>query len=188
MRNALILHGTFSNSKGNWFPWLKRELESRGYEVWVPDLPKSDMPDKNKWLGTIFSNKKWHFDDESIIVGHSAGASFALRVLEEIAEGIKIHKAILVSPAANMGTKPEFFAYRKSLVGEPFDWVKIRKSCDEFFLIHSDKDPYDCGADQGKIIQEKIGGELIIKKGEGHFNLEKGPQYKKFPLLLDLIG
>jgi hypothetical protein len=145
------------------------------------------MPDKDKWLKAIFLNKEWHFNNESIIVGHSAGASFTLKLLEKIPNIIKINKAILVSAAANMGTRPEFFVYRKSLVGEPFNWVKIKKSCNNFYIICSNKDPYDCGIDQGKIIQENVGGKLIIKNGEGHFNLEKGPQYKKFPFLLDLI-
>lgn len=188
MKNALILHGTQGSPRGNWYPWLKKELESRGYNVWVPSLPDSDMPDRDKWLNTIFSNKKWNFDRESVIVGHSAGATFALRVLENIPKGIKINKAILVAGAVNMGIKPEFFVYKKSLIGSPFNWLKIKKSCNKFYLIYSDKDPYDCGVDQGKIIKEKVGGELIVKKGEGHFNLEKGPQYKKFPLILNLLS
>jgi len=72
-------------------------------------------------------------------------------------------------------------------VSQPFNWEKIKKSCTKFYFIHSDKDPYDCGEDQGKILQAHLGGELIVKKGEGHFNLEKGPQYKKFPLLVALV-
>jgi len=52
----------------------------------------------------------------------------------------------------------------------------------------SDNDPYQCGTDQGKIMQEHLGGKLIVKPGEAHFNLEKGEQYKQFPFILKLIG
>ena len=31
MKNALILHGTQGNSGENWFPWLKKKLEEKGY-------------------------------------------------------------------------------------------------------------------------------------------------------------
>ena len=33
-------------------------------------------------------------------------------------------------------------------------------------------------------MQQNLGGELIIKPREGHFNLEQGPEYKQFPLIL----
>lgn len=187
MKNALILHGAGNNSQGNWFPWLKKKLESIGYKVWVPDLPDSGTPDKEKWLDAVFSNKSWDFNEESVLIGHSAGATLILRTLENLPENIKIGKAILVAGPANMGTMPEYFKYKKSLVSQPFNWKKIKKSCTEFYFVHSDKDPYDCGEEQGKILQDHLGGELIVKKGEGHFNLEKGPQYKKFPLILKLL-
>ena len=37
-------------------------------------------------------------------------------------------------------------------------------------------------------MQKHLGGKLIIKKGQGHFNLEKGNKYKKFPLILELLN
>ena len=187
MKNALILHGAGNDHTGNWFPWLKAKLEKNGYKVWVPDLPDSEQPDKKKWLDTVFANKKWVFNDESVIIGHSAGATLILRILEQLPKETKINKAILVSGPCNMGKMPQFCVYKKGLVGDPFNWSKIKGSCNKFYLIYSDKDPYDCGVDQGKMIQENIGGELIIKNGEGHFNLERGPEYKQFPLLLSLI-
>jgi leucyl-tRNA synthetase len=48
-RFALILHGTSGNNQKAWIPWLKSELEERGYEVAAPDLPNSEYPDHDAW-------------------------------------------------------------------------------------------------------------------------------------------
>lgn len=187
MKNALILHGAGNNSKGNWFPWLKNELENKGYNVWVPDLPNSNEPIKSAWLNTIFSNKEWVFDENSLIIGHSAGATLVLRILENLPDNVKINKTVLVSGVIELGTNPDHFIYKQSMVADSFDWEKIKRSAKHFYFIHSDNDQYECGDDQGKIMHDHLGGELIIKKGERHFNLENGPQYKQFLFLLTLI-
>jgi len=186
VKNAIIFHGGGNDSSGNWFPWLKKELEKHGYKVWVPDFPDSEYPDQKKWTSVIF-NKKWQFTDETVLVGHSAGATMILRILEQLPEGIKIHKAILVSGPANLGSKPEFYHYKEGYLKDPFDWQKIKRSSGKFAYFYSDNDPYDCGVDQGKIFQEHLGGDMMLMRGEGHFNLEKGPQYNKFPEILEKI-
>ena len=187
MKNALILHGAGNSPQGNWFSWLKQELEKRKYKVWLPDLPNSDVPNVEGWLNTIFSNKEWQFNNESVIIGHSAGATLILRILERLPEQLKIQKSILVAGIVRLGTKPEYFQYKKSLVEQPFNWEKIKKSCHRFYFVCSDNDPYECGFDQAQIMQKQLGGEIVFRPGEAHFNLEKGPEYKQFPLLLDLI-
>lgn len=187
MKNALILHGAGNSSQGNWFPWLKCELEKLEYKVWSPDLPDSDVPIVDKWLGAIFGNKDCEFNDETVIFGHSAGATCILRILEQLPEGVKIKKAILVGGVVELGTIPDFYPYKRSMVEKPFDWEKIKRSAKNFYFIASDNDPYQCGEDQAKIMQSHIGGQLIIKPGQGHFNLEIGPQYSQFPFLLTLL-
>ena len=37
--NFFIIHGIYATPEANWFPWLKKELESRGNEVIVPKFP-----------------------------------------------------------------------------------------------------------------------------------------------------
>lgn len=188
MKNVLILHGAGNNSQGSWFPWLKGELEKRGNKVWSPDLPKSDEPNQEEWLRFIFSNKDWYFNEDSVFIGHSAGATLILRILERLTDAIQINKAILVAGVVELGTKPELFQYKRSLVENPFNWEKIKKSARKFYFICSDNDPYQCGEDQGKTMQKNLGGELIVKPGEAHFNLEKSAEYNQFPLILGLLG
>ncbi len=187
MKNALILHGADSNPQNNWFSWLKEELKRKDYNVWVPVLPNSETPILKDWLETIFSNPEWEFNEDSIIIGHSAGATLIPRILERIPLGVKIDKAIMVAPYANRGTKSEYFHYKNGLLEKPFHWGKIKNASKHFYFIASNNDPYQCGTDQAKIFQEHLGGELIIKLGQGHFNLERSPEYKEFPLLLKLI-
>lgn len=184
MKNVLILHGAGNDSQGNWFPWLKKELEKKGYKVWVPDLPNSEKPIQKEWLETV---KDWEFDEESILIGHSSGATLILRILENLTAGIKVKKVILVAGPIDKGIIEKFWVYKENITRNPFNWQKIISSSEEFVLIYSENDPYDCGIRHGKLLLEKVGGKLIIRKGEGHFNLEAGEKYKEFPEILELI-
>jgi len=116
MKNALILHGAGNNSLGNWFPWLKKVLEKKGLKVWLPDLPNSDSPDPAVWTKFILSNKDWEFKKHSIMIGHSAGATLILRLLENLPDDIKINKAILVAGYVELGTLSQYFKYKKKMV------------------------------------------------------------------------
>ena len=39
MDNYIIIHGSFGSKDGNWFPWLKKELEKENKDVVVPQMP-----------------------------------------------------------------------------------------------------------------------------------------------------
>lgn len=168
MNNALILHGTKNNSKGNWFPWLKQELEKRNWKVWTPNLPVTNKPRVSRNAKYIFKNKKWNFDKDSVLISHSSGPATIWGILQQLRKGIIVRKCIFVS------------AFIES------DWEKIKTKSSEFIFVHSDNDPYIPLA-QAEELSKRLGAKLIVRKGQGHFNLEKGSQYKKFPLILRLI-
>ena len=186
MKNVLILHGTQATSKSNWFLWLRDELRKKGFKVWLPDLPNPNLPSLTGINKFIFSNKDWEFNQDSIIVGHSSGAIAILALLSELPENIVIDKCILVSffTKNSAGGKWElnrrFFDY-------DFDFTKIKKHAKKFIIVHSDNDPYGPLEDVQDLAL-KLDAQLIIKKGQGHFNLEKGEEYRQFPFLLELIG
>jgi uncharacterized protein len=181
MKNAIILHGTGNTPEGNWFMWLKKELQALGYEVWLPQLPDADMPNAKKY-NNLLLNSGFNFNKETILIGHSSGAVTILNLLQELTENVTVKASFLVGAFKGPLDKRS----RSELFPKPFDFKKIKSRCKKFVFIHSDDDPY-CPFSDAEFLAEKLGGQLHIEKGQGHFNLETGPQYKQFPLLLDLI-
>ena len=59
MKNALILHGTDGTPQDNWFSWLGEELQKKGYQVWVPQLPEADKPNPETYNTFLFGNREW---------------------------------------------------------------------------------------------------------------------------------
>lgn len=180
MKNAIIFHGTSSTPSSFWFPHLKSEFEKRGYKVSIPALPKADHPDLKNWLPTAL---KEDINNETVLIGHSAGAPLILSVLENIS--IQIKQAILVAGYARpKGKNPQ----PEAILQNTYDWQKIKSNVKDLIFINSDNDPWGCNDIEGKYMQKKLGGDLIIKKGEGHMGSDSFNQpYKQFPLLVELI-
>ncbi len=182
MKNVLILHGTSGSSRGNWFPWLKTELEKRDWKVWVPDLPGADTPNVKLYNEFIFGSD-WTFDEESVLIGHSSGSVAILGLLQALPEGKKVKTAVLVGSFKDDLGREDL----KGLFEEPFDFDKIKTRAEKFVLIHSDDDPY-CPLPGAEYLAEKLGGELIIKNGQKHFSVgTAGERYREFPLILEVV-
>ena len=180
MKNAVILHGTGNNSQGNWFPWLKGELKKKDYKVWVPDLPESDRP--NGKLNAEYILKNWELNEDSLIVGHSSGAVTIFSILQALPENKRVAKCIFISAFKNNLGEENL----SDLFTEPFDFSKIKHKAKKFIFVHSDNDPY-IPVEQAVELAKEVDGELIIKPGQGHFNLSSNRPCKEFPFLLTLI-
>ena len=182
MKNALILHGTGNDPTRNWIPWLKKELESRKFHVWAPNLPGADKPNIKRYNEFIFS--QWKFDSDSIIIGHSSGAVAIFGLLQALPEYVVINKALLVAGFTDDLDYPPV----KDMFTKPFDWKKIKRQAKSFILFHSDNDPY-VPLWHGEKMREYFGAELIVMNDQGHFSTTTypGDRYKQFPQLLEKI-
>lgn len=131
-KKAVILHGTANDHTGNWFPWLKTELEKIGYEVWVPDLPDSEHPDAERYNDFLLASG-WDFNN-NLIVGHSSGAVEILALLSVLPKDAKINTAILIGSFAHpFDDDPN--ARRSGLFAKPFDYEYLKTKAKQFIFI-----------------------------------------------------
>jgi uncharacterized protein len=179
MTKAAIIHGTKGSPAGNWFPWLAAELESRGIETLVPSLPTPDGQNLNSWL-QAFDAQVGTLPSESLLIGHSVGAVFALRLLERVKN--PVGTAVIVAGFTGKLGLPEYDALNSSFVFGAFNWPVIRRNSKRIICLAGDNDPY-VPTEQGKEIAEGLGAKLIVIPGGGHLNAEFG--YTNFPRLLD---
>lgn len=85
MNNVFIFHGTEGYPEENWFPWLKQELEQKGYSVFVPQFPSPPVvPAKIAEWFDVLKNYEQNIDENTILIGHSLGGIFTLRILEKL--------------------------------------------------------------------------------------------------------
>ena len=179
MKNACIFHGTSCTPESFWYPYLKTFLETKGYTVWIPSLPNSDKPNLTTQLPYCLDNFK--YNKESVLVGHSSGCPLILSILENLSCKTKL--AILVA-----GFTPQLDKDPYSILQKSYNWEKIKSNCEHFVFINSDNDPLDCNDKQGRIMFDNLGGDLIIRHGEGHMGSDSFNQpYKEFPLLANII-
>ncbi|MFZ1248967.1 MAG: alpha/beta fold hydrolase [Candidatus Saccharimonadales bacterium] len=188
MKTAVILHGTLGSPESNWFAWLKGELESAGYAVWLPQLPHAEQPSLQEWLDFVQTEMPFPFDEDTVIIGHSSGAILALLIAQE--STMRLKAVICVSVFTNEcgeSTATNWQANER-LFDVSFEWQQVTANVQgQIVLIHSDDDPY-VPLPQAEYIAAKVSAELVIIPGQGHFNLEKSPAFNQFPQLTEELS
>lgn len=190
MKNAILLHGSSGTPESFWIPSIKKFLTNQSYSVWAPQLPKPEAPDLKIQLPFIL--KDAIFNNETILVGHSAGCPLILSILENI--NVKIKRAILVAGYARKLGKMETPLLKEledaaePILQERYNWKKIKGNVEDIIFINSDNDPWGCDDKEGRYMLDHLGGTLIIPHGEGHMGSDAFNQpYTEFPLLKKLL-
>ena len=177
VKKVIIVHGWQGSPQGNWFPWLKTELEKLGHEVLVPAMPNADHPQQSAWVAHLHK-VIGSADPHPYLVGHSLGVIAILRYLETLPEGEEVGGAILVAGFS----QPIGKAALDSFFTAPLDYQKVKRAARSFIAIHSDNDPYVPIA-QGELLRDEIGAQLVIMKNAGHVNAEDG--FYRLPIVLE---
>jgi hypothetical protein len=180
MSNIIFIHGTGGDGTENWFPWLRKNLEASGHNVLAPRFPTPENQTPATWF-EAFKEYNRYINEDTVIVAHSLGGAFLLRLLESI--DTKILAAFFVS--ASVGVKPiKYYEGDKPFVGHPFDWKKIKSNSQNFYVFHSDNDPLVCLGNAEKLSKE-LGTDLILVPNGGHLNEAAG--FLEFDLLYEKI-
>lgn len=176
--NVFIVHGADGHPEENWFPWLKNQLEQKGYQVFVPKFPTPENQTLDQWM-KVLDQYIEHINKDTIFVGHSLGVPFILNVLEKH----RVNAAYLVAGFTGLAGN-HYDPSMKTFAQREFKWDSIRANCDKFVVFHADNDPYiDLG--KGKELADNLGVELNIVNGAGHFSEAAG--YTEFDELLAAI-
>jgi len=170
---ALILHAWHNKPQDVWYPWLKKELGKKDYQVFIPNLPtmKTDLPNMRLQLKKI--DKTLNVNKNTIVIGHSLGCLLALR----LAEKKTYRKMFLVAGwDFNDLTKEHQLFWPNKL-----NHAKIKENVKNIYCISSDNDPY-ITAFQVKEMSKRLGGKFILIKGAGHFG--KKEKTRKIPKII----
>ena len=185
MKRVFVIHGWDGFPEEAWFPWIKKELEAKGYKVFIPLMPNKSKPTIKSWVSTL---KKLVKDpDENIhFIGHSIGCQTILRFLETLPEETKVGKCIFVAGWFNLvglETKEEK-NIAKPWINTNIDFENVKNKAKKFIAIFSDDDPFVPLGDT-TIFEEKLGAEVIVESGKGHFNNES--DITEIPIVLEKL-
>lgn len=181
--NYLLIHGSFGSPFVNWFPWLRKEIENKGLEVYTPDFPTGvGFQNYENWSRLL----KVYLDsgilnENTIIFVHSIAPIFICKFLVE--NQIKVKRLVLVCGFNNyLGINEEYDAVNESMYFDNLSDVK--KYCDEIICYYSVNDPY-VKYDKEKEFADTIANEQILINAGGHLNSESG--YTEFEKLLKYV-
>lgn len=177
MKRIFIVHRWEGNPNLDWYPWLKQELEKKGFDAIIPEMPDPAKPKIDSWVNFLKEQVK-NVDNETYFVGHSIGCQTILRYLQSLPENTKIGGALFVAGWINL--TEEALRDDEEHIADPWiktfiNWFKISKMSDKFTAIFSDDDPF-VPLDDEKIFYDKLGAKIIIENKKGHFNGEKCPE------------
>lgn len=174
---VVLIHGYLGFPTNCWFPWLRHELEEKGFHVTAPAMPSPAFPNKKAWVETI---KALDFKpSETILVGHSLGCLALLNYLQQYS-GPPFRGCVLV---AGFGRDFMFHNRVTDWFDSTLNFAELQQKSLNWTCIHSKNDklvPFE----EGEWLAEQLHAKLIIET-KGHLTKREGAE--KLPSVLDAI-
>ena len=187
-KRIFIAHGWDGYPEEGWFPWLKKELETKGFEVFIPQLPDAGSPRINKWVPKL-AEIVGEPDENTYFVGHSMGCQTIARYIESLPEGVKVGGAVFVAGffkrLTGLEDEPDVHEIAKHWLETPLNLEKVKFHLDKSIAIFSDNDSY-VPFDNQDDFRNKLGSKIIIEHLKGHFS---GPSdgITELPIVLESV-
>ncbi len=175
MKRVFIIHGWDFNPNMNWYPYIKKELEKKGFDVFVPLMPNTSEPKIEEWVKHL---KKivGKLDNNTYFIGHSIGCQTIMRYLEKEDFSGKIEKIVFVAGWFKLDNLEgdEVEAIAKPWLETKMDLKKVKQKINKLTVFLSDNEPYGFVKDNEKIFKEKLDAKVTILKNKGHFTQDDG--------------
>ncbi len=180
IKKVYLIHGWGYNPEMHWYPWLKKELSKKGFVVVAFDMPDTDNPKIENWVGYLRENIE-DVGEQTYFVGHSIGCQTIMRFLEKLHKNKKIAGCVFVAPWFNLiNLETEEIKIAHPWINSKIDFGRIKEHCANFLAIFSNDDP-SVHIDESDKFKENLGAKIIIKKKMGHFDsVEKIPEILEF--------
>lgn len=185
MKTAIIVHGWAYNPDMNWYPYVKKELEARGFQVQVPEMPNSEEPSISEWvhkLKEIMPNP----DKGTYFIGHSIGCQTILRYLQELPTKTKVGPIIFVAPWFHLQNLegPESEKIARPWLETLINFDKINQHITSLTAIFSDNDPWVPVSDK-EIFRQLLNAHIIVEHNKGHF--AQDDSITQFPEVIKIV-
>src|SRR3989344_618908 len=173
MKKVYLVHRWGGNSESDWYLWLRNELEKKGFEVDAFDMPNTDNPKIEEWVGYLESKIK-DIDEKTYFVGHSIGCQTIMRFLEKLHKHKKIAGCVFVAGWFDLiNQTPEELEIAHPWTNTKIDFLRVLDHCNNILAIFSDNDPF-VHLDEVEKFRKNLEAKVIIKHHEGHFTEEDG--------------
>ncbi len=185
-KRVFIIHRWDGTPKSDWYPWLKRELEKKGFKVEIPEMPNTSEPKINEWVNHLRRVVE-KLDNETYFIGHSIGCQTIMRFLEEEDYHGKIRGLIFVAGWFRLGNleNEEVETIVNPWINTPIDFNKIKQKILNSVVFLSTNEPYGFVKENTKIFKEKLNAKIILEKDKGHFTQDDG--VNELPEILNFI-
>ncbi|MGV8141183.1 MAG: RBBP9/YdeN family alpha/beta hydrolase [Candidatus Woesearchaeota archaeon] len=189
-KKVVIVHGWEGDVSKGWFPWLKKELESKGFKVIMEQMPDSEAPDIEKWIPTLI-NLSGKIDDDTYFIGHSIGCQTIIRMLERL-ELDRVGGAIFLAGWFDLNEdtykeNPEKEEETRNIalpwIYTDIDFQKVQSKFPpgNITAIFSEDDPY-VNISNAEMFKQKLGARILMEDGKKHFSES---EIDMLPIILD---
>lgn len=186
-KRVFIIHGWGGNPEEGWFPWLKHELESKGFQVEIPAMPDTENPRIFNWIPAI-AKAVGKPDENTYFVGHSMGCQAIARYLETLPAKVKVGGAVFIAGffkrLTGMEDDPATQETDNHWLKSPINFAKIKSHLKKSAAIFSDDDPW-VPLDNRVEFEKELGSKIIIMKRMKHFSGDDG--LTKLPIALESL-